>query len=200
METDTTDPQLLNSTIKVCMFDQYGTVVDIQTGLVEAATPFLKGKNWPGNPNSFVTWWRRAHFENSMIDALLGKEHTPYREIGERAVAFVMDRAGISHAPEEVHALVAAIERLKPFSEMPTALDRLRTRYKLAVLSNGDPDMLETAAWLATAKLRTILRNYKISNLSYRVPVDGRCQTAIRGFSSFPCRALDSPESWHARL
>jgi 2-haloacid dehalogenase len=133
------DPQLLKSTIKVCMFDQYGTVVDIQTGLVEAATPFLKGKNWPGNPNSFVTWWRRTHFENSMIDALLGKEHTPYREIGERAVAFVMDRAGISHTPDEVHALVAAIERLKPFSEMPTALDRLRTRYKLAVLSNGDP-------------------------------------------------------------
>jgi len=139
------DPQLLKSTIKVCMFDQYGTVVDMQTGLVESATPFLKAKNWPGNPNSFVTWWRRTHFENSMIDALLGKEHTSYREIGERAVAFVMDRAGISHTPDEVHALVAAIERLKPFSEVPTALDRLRTRYKLAVLSNGDPDMLETA-------------------------------------------------------
>ena len=139
------DPQLLKSTIKVCMFDQYGTVVDMQTGLVEAATPVLKAKNWPGNPNSFVIWWRRTHFENSMIDALLGEEHTPYREIGERAVAFVMDRAGISHTPDEVHALVAAIERLKPFSEVPTALDRLRTRYKLAVLSNGDHDMLETA-------------------------------------------------------
>jgi hypothetical protein len=32
------------------------------------------------------------------------------------------------------------------------------------------------------------------------MPLMGRCQTAIRGFSSFPCRALDSPESWHARL
>ena len=39
-----TDPQLLKSTIKVCMFDQYGTVVDMQSGLVEAATPFLKAK------------------------------------------------------------------------------------------------------------------------------------------------------------
>jgi len=62
------DPQLLKSTIKVCMFDQYGTVVDMQTGLVEAATPVLKAKNWPGNPNSFVIWWRRTHFENSMIE------------------------------------------------------------------------------------------------------------------------------------
>jgi 2-haloacid dehalogenase len=41
--------------------------------------------------------------------------------------------------------LVAAIERLKPFPEVPAALERLKARYKLVVLSNGDPDMLETA-------------------------------------------------------
>ena len=140
-----TDPGVLKSTIKVCMFDQYGTVVDMQSGLVAVATPFLKAKNWPGKPGSFVTWWRRTHFENSMIDALLGRDHTPYREIGENAVAFVMDRAGIAYTQEEVRGLVAAIERLAPFPEVPAALDRLRTRYKLAVLSNGDPDMLEAA-------------------------------------------------------
>jgi 2-haloacid dehalogenase len=137
--------QEIKSTVKVCMFDQYGTVVDMQTGLVEAATPFLRAKGWQGNPNSFVTWWRRTHFENSMIDALLHKQHTPYREIGERAVAFVMDRAGIAHTPAEVHALVDHIVRLRPFPEVPAALDRLRTRYRLVVLSNGDPDMLENA-------------------------------------------------------
>ncbi|HEY6439342.1 MAG TPA: HAD family hydrolase, partial [Acetobacteraceae bacterium] len=135
----------LKSTVKVCMFDQYGTVVDMQTGLVEVATPFLRAKGWQGNPNSFVTWWRRTHFENSMIDALLHREHTPYREIGERSVAHVMDRAGISYSMEEVRALVDHIVRLRPFPEVPAALDRLRARYLLVVLSNGDPDMLEAA-------------------------------------------------------
>jgi 2-haloacid dehalogenase len=133
------------SEIKVCMFDQYGTVVDMQSGLVEAAAPFLRAKGWQGNPHSFVTWWRRTHFENSMIDALLHREHTPYRIIGERAVAYVMDRAGISYTMDEVRALVEAIARLRPFPEVPTALDRLRARYRLVVLSNGDPDMLEAA-------------------------------------------------------
>jgi 2-haloacid dehalogenase len=127
------------------MFDQYGTVVDMQAGLVEAATPFLRAKGWAGDPNSFVTWWRRTHFENSMIDALLHREHTPYREIGERAVSFVMDRAGISHTMDEARALVQHIVRLRPFPEVPAALDRLRARYRLVVLSNGDPDMLEAA-------------------------------------------------------
>ena len=140
-----TDTDLLKRTITVCMFDQYGTVVDMQGGLVKIATPFLQAKGWTGNPNSFVTWWRRTHFENSMIDALLHKEHTPYREIGERSVAFVLDRAGIAHTPAEVHGLVAEIEKLRPFPEVPAALARLQTRYRLVVLSNGDPDMLEAA-------------------------------------------------------
>jgi len=139
------DVDTLRRSIKVCMFDQYGTIVDMQSGLTEAAAPFLRKKGWSGNPNSFVTWWRRTHFENSMIDALLHKEHTPYREIGHRSVAFVLDRAGIEYTMEEVRDLVAQIEKLRPFPEVPAALARLRTRYKLVVLSNGDPDMLEAA-------------------------------------------------------
>jgi 2-haloacid dehalogenase len=135
----------MKSAVKVCMFDQYGTIVDMQTGLVEAATPFLRAKGWQGNPNSFVTWWRRAHFENSMIDALLHRDHAPYRAIGERSVAYVLDRAGVSYTMDEVRALVDHIVRLKPFPEISAALDRLRARYRLVVLSNGDPDMLESA-------------------------------------------------------
>ena len=140
-----TDTEQIKSTVQVCMFDQYGTVVDMQTGLVEAATPFLRSKGWQGSANSFVTWWRRTHFENSMIDALLHQEHTPYREIGHRAVAHVLERAGIAYTMDEVRALVAEIERLRPFPEVPAALARLQGRYKLVVLSNGDPDMLEAA-------------------------------------------------------
>jgi 2-haloacid dehalogenase len=135
----------IRNNIEVCMFDQYGTVVDMQGGLTAIATPFLKEKGWSGDPGSFVTWWRRTHFENSMIDALLHREHTPYREIGHRAVAHVMDRAGIAYTKEEVRYLVGEIEKLKPFPEVPAALERLHTKYRLVVLSNGDPDMLQTA-------------------------------------------------------
>jgi 2-haloacid dehalogenase len=136
----------LAATIKVCMFDQYGTVVDMQTGLTEAVTPYLRNKGWQGRPDAFVTWWRRTHFENSMIDALLHREHTPYREIGHRAVAYTLERAGIPYTMDEVRFLVAQIERLGPFPDVPEALARLKTRYRIAVLSNGDPDMLEAAA------------------------------------------------------
>jgi 2-haloacid dehalogenase len=140
-----TDIQTLKSSIAICMFDQYGTVVDMQGGLREVAADFLKAKGWAGDPNAFVTWWRRTHFENSMIDALLHREHTPYREIGHLSVRQVMDRAGIAYTENEVRALVATIERLRCFPDVPEALGRLHVRFKLAVLSNGDPDMLEAA-------------------------------------------------------
>ena len=103
---------VLKREIKALAFDQYGTIVDMQKGLVEAATPFLKAKGWDGKPNSFVTWWRRTHYENSMIDALCDRGHTPYRQIGHRAVSFVLDRCGIAYTQDEVKALVGEIERL----------------------------------------------------------------------------------------
>lgn len=139
-------PEILKREIKVLVFDQYGTIVDMQKGLTEAVAPFLTTKGWPGKPDSFVTWWRRTHFENSMIDALCGRGHTPYREIGHRAVSYVMDRCGISYTEGEVRKLVSAIETLEPFPDVIEALGRLRRAgYKLAILSNGDRDMLHAA-------------------------------------------------------
>jgi len=132
-------PEVLRREIKALAFDQYGTIVDMQKGLAEAVTPFLARKGWDGKPHSFVTWWRRTHFENSMIDALCDRGHTPYREIGQRAVAYVMDRCGIGYTADEV-------EKLKPFPDVVAALEQLRAKgYTLAILSNGDRDMLAAA-------------------------------------------------------
>lgn len=136
---------VLRRETRALVFDLYGTVVDMQSGLTEAVTPFLKKKSWDGNPSSFVTWWRRTHFEDSMIDALVDRGHTPYRQIGHRAVSRVMDRCGITHTQDEVTWLVALIERLKPFPDVIAALEQLKSRYKLVILSNGDRDMLEAA-------------------------------------------------------
>lgn len=139
-------PEILKREIRALVFDQYGTIVDMQKGLVEAVTPFLAQKGWDGKPNSFVTWWRRTHYENSMIDALCDSGHTPYRQIGHRAVSQVMDRAGISYTQTEVRWLVSQIESLKPFPDVIAALETLRAAgYKLVILSNGDRDMLDAA-------------------------------------------------------
>ena len=135
--------QTIKDNVSICMFDLYGTVVDMQGGLTRAVTPYLKARGWAGEPSRLVTWWRRTHFENSMIDALLHRAHTPYREIGRISLSHALERAGVAHTQEEVKSLVAEIERLQPFPDVVAALARLRTKYHLVILSNGDPDMLE---------------------------------------------------------
>jgi 2-haloacid dehalogenase len=131
--------------VEVLTFDLYGTVVDMQGGLTSAVTAYLQAKGWSGRPESFVTWWRRTHFENSMIDALVDRGHTSYREIGRRALTLTLERAGIPHTQDEVRHLVSQIERLQPFDDVVEALRRLEVRYRLVILSNGDPDMLANA-------------------------------------------------------
>ena len=130
--------------VTTLMFDFYGTIVDMQAGLTEAVAAYLDQKGYTAQPpGRIVTWWRRTHFENSMIDALLGREHTPYREIGHQAVDYTLERAGIPHTAEEARWLVSRIERLAPFPDVVAALTRLKGHgYRLVILSNGDPDML----------------------------------------------------------
>lgn len=47
-----TTVETLRREIKALVFDQYGTIVDMQKGLTDAVTPFLKQKGWDGKPNS----------------------------------------------------------------------------------------------------------------------------------------------------
>lgn len=75
--------------------------------------------------------------------------HKAVDQIGHRAVAYTLERAGIAYTMDEVRFLVAQIERLKPFPDVPAALARLNARYKIAVLSNGDPHMRSLADLLA---------------------------------------------------
>jgi len=138
--------EILKREINALVFDQYGTIVDMQKGLCEIAAPFLKKKGWKGEAHQFVTWWRRTHFENSMIDALCDRGHTPYRQIGHRAVSYVLDRCGLCYTQDEVRWLVSEIEKLKPFPDVVAALHKLRgAGYTLVILSNGDRDMLKAA-------------------------------------------------------
>ena len=57
-----------------------------------------------------------------------------------------MDRCGIAYTQDDVRWLVGQIETLKPFGDVVAGLVKLRASgYKLAILSNGDRDMLKAA-------------------------------------------------------
>jgi 2-haloacid dehalogenase len=182
---DTTS--VLRREIKVLSFDLYGTVVDMQGGLTDFVAPWLAARGWSGDPGRFVTWWRRTHFEQSMIDSLCDRGHTPYREIGHRAVSLTLTRAGLEHDNADVCTLVAAIERLRPFPEVPAALERLARGFELVILSNGDRDMLAAAAPYIDFPFAAML---SVQDAGYFKPHRHTYETACRILDRVPMQVM----------
>ena len=50
-----------------------------------------------------------------MIDSLIDNGHTPYRQIGHRAVSHVMDRAEIAYSQNDVSGLSRVLKNLNHF-------------------------------------------------------------------------------------
>ena len=126
-----------------CAYSTSTARLDMQKALTEVVTAYFgEGVGWATRRVCDLV--ADTHFENYMIDALLHKEHTPSGRLATERRLHACG-AGIRPTTDDIHFRVAQIEQLKPFADVPDALARLKTRYKIAVLSNGDLDMLEAA-------------------------------------------------------
>jgi len=128
--------------VRLLTIDLYGTLLDTQGSLLGPTTDFLMRKGFEGSPAIFLQRWQGKTIQNTMIDTLLQKGHTPFRELLRRSLVFSLREASIPFTEEEVTSLVGEWERLRPYPDVREGLLDLRARYPLVVLSNGDPDML----------------------------------------------------------
>jgi 2-haloacid dehalogenase len=69
--------------------------------------------------------------------------HSGYLETSRRAQVYTLALSGIEASGTEVAEFMRAWQELSPFPEVLTALERLKTRFRLVALSNGDPDYLD---------------------------------------------------------
>jgi 2-haloacid dehalogenase len=97
---------------------------------------------------------RRKQLEYTWVWSLRGAYHS-FRALTEAALDHALAANGLA-SPDLRARLLSAYERLDPFPEIAATLAALRTKgVKLAGLSNGDPDLLETG--LASAGIRASL-------------------------------------------
>jgi hypothetical protein len=62
----------------------------------------------------FLRRWQGKLYQNIVMDTLLQKGRTPFRELLRRSLVFVLREAGISFTEEGVAILVGEWERLHP--------------------------------------------------------------------------------------
>jgi 2-haloacid dehalogenase len=126
-------------------FDLYGTLLDVRSVEVACAAVVEDAA-------AFVALWRQKQLEYSFLRTLLGR-YAPFWQVTGDALEHAAERFGVALGQTERARLMDAWLRLAPYPEVPAALEQLAAADRpLAVLSNGDPAMLEPA--LARAGLR----------------------------------------------
>jgi 2-haloacid dehalogenase len=119
-------------------FDAYGTLFDVHAAASRHQDAI--GPNW----ERLSQLWRTKHLEYTWIHALTGR-HTTFGQLAERSLDYAIAVAG-GVPPGLKEKLLAAYRRLSAYPEVPEVLSALKQKgAKLAILTNGDRDMIDDA-------------------------------------------------------
>ena len=129
--------------IDAVAFDLYGTLLEVASvGRAAAAVT--------DDPAALVDLWRQKQLEYSWLRSLMGRYEDFWSVTGD-ALDYALQRLGITVDAATRANLLNAWLDVRVYPEVPDALGALAPR-RLAVLSNGNPEMLE--AGLAAAGIR----------------------------------------------
>jgi 2-haloacid dehalogenase len=155
--------------VRAVLFDVFGTVVDWRSGIAREAGPFLSRHGLDADPHAFADAWRRR-YDPSMEEVRSGRRpftrldilHRESLDATLRELGADLERM----PPEELDALNHAWHRLDPWPDSLHGLTRLRARFTIAPLSNGNIALLLNMAKRAGLPWDAILgaevtRSYK---------------------------------------
>lgn len=126
-------------TIQAIVFDAYGTLFDVYS-IAE-----LGEKLFPGAGQALAELWRDKQIEYTHLRSM-SSMYKPFWEITQDALIFSCQKLGLRLDLDAQSALMGQYARLQAFPENVPVLHELRVRgFKLAVLSNGNPQMLQSA-------------------------------------------------------
>lgn len=119
----------------VYAFDAYGTLFDVHAAATRQSQSI--GPAW----ERLSQIWRQKHLEYTWIYAQTGRPAS-FWTLAERSLDFAI--ASVGGIPAGVREnLLGAYRKMDTFAEVPRVLTALKSSgAQLAILSNGDPDML----------------------------------------------------------
>lgn len=120
--------------IKAIIFDAYGTLFDVNSAAEKCKEKL--GDKWEG----FANYWRTTQLEYTWLRSLM-RRHKDFWQITEDSLDKSMNFYNIDNTMRS--ELLNLYKVLSPFTEVRDTLKKLKqSNYKLAILSNGTPDLL----------------------------------------------------------
>jgi 2-haloacid dehalogenase len=125
--------------VKALFFDVFGTLVDWRTGVAREAETVLKPLGYAIDWIAFADAWR-DQYQPALEEVRAGR--VPYVRLDvvhRRMLQKIMPRFGLEKLGEaEVDQLTLAWHRLDAWKDVPVGLARLRKRFRIAPVSNGN--------------------------------------------------------------
>ena len=125
--------------VKALFFDVFGTLVDWRTGVAREAEAVLKPLGYALDWIAVAEAWR-DQYQPSLEEVRSGR--VPYTKLDvlhRRTLQKVLPRFEIEKLGEaELDGLTLAWHRLDAWTDVPAGLSRLRQRYLIAPVSNGN--------------------------------------------------------------
>jgi 2-haloacid dehalogenase len=128
------------SKFSVLSFDCYGTMIDWESGIFSVLRPILKAHRKELSDTALLECYSELELQAEQRDFL------NYRDVLQSVVRGFGERLGFKPTDAEVCSLPDSVKRWQPFPDTVGALRRLKTRYKLAVISNIDDDLFALTA------------------------------------------------------
>ena len=120
--------------LKAIIFDAYGTLFDVNSAAKKCKDRI--GNKW----ENFANYWRTTQLEYTWLRSLMNK-HKDFWQITEDSLDKSMKKFKIDHSMRV--ELLELYKILSPYPETKTTLEQLKKRnYKIAILSNGTPSLL----------------------------------------------------------
>jgi 2-haloacid dehalogenase len=129
--------------IQALLFDVFGTVVDWRGSIIAELTRFGADKGIAADWVAFTDDWRGL-YQPSMEKVRSGQRAWTILDVLHReSLDQLLDKYGIAGLSEAEKAhLNRAWHRLKPWSDVVEGLTRLKSRYIIGTLSNGNVGLL----------------------------------------------------------
>jgi 2-haloacid dehalogenase len=130
--------QLAGPQTKAITFDFYGTLVQWHEGLRETVERILAQQGRAGGDPGPIL----HDFHTVGRDLRDTPPYKPYRSILRESFKQSLERAGLKFESADYERLIKTIETLPAFAEVPAILKKLKERYRLALISNSDDDLI----------------------------------------------------------
>ena len=125
-------------TIKAVVFDAYGTLYDVQSVADVTEDAF------PGYGEIITQVWRIKQLEYTWLRSLM-RRYRDFSEVTRDALAYTLDSLGLEYDDGTFARIIDRYLHLELYPDALAALSAMKDR-KLAILSNGSPDMLDALA------------------------------------------------------